>query len=403
MDYEGFFAKKMAGLKDEGRYRIFAELARQAGRFPIATKHGDGARKDIVVWCSNDYLGMGQNSVVIQAMTDAVQLYGAGAGGTRNISGTSHPLVMLEEEIADLHAKPSALVFTSGYIANEASLGIIAGLLPGCVIFSDAKNHASMIHGIRSSKAEKRIFRHSDVAHLESLLKEVDPDTPKLIAFESVYSMDGDISPIGEICDLADAYGAITYLDEVHAVGLYGPRGGGIAEARGLMDRVTVINGTLAKAYGVMGGYIASTPCIVDAVRSFASSFIFTTALPPGVAAGALASIRHLKSSSTERQRHQERATTLKRRLAEADLPVIDTESHIVPVIVGDPVKCKRVTDMLMAEFGIYIQPINYPTVPRGTERLRITPNPYHTDELMDDLVTALTTIWRRLELPLAA
>ncbi len=403
MDYEGFFAKKVAGLKDEGRYRIFAELARQTGRFPIATKHGDGARKDIVVWCSNDYLGMGQNSVVIQAMTDAVQLYGAGAGGTRNISGTSHPLVMLEEEIADLHAKSSALVFTSGYIANEASLGTLAGLLPGCVIFSDAKNHASMIHGIRSSKAEKRIFRHSDVAQLESLLKEVDPDTPKLIAFESVYSMDGDISPIGEICDLADAYGAITYLDEVHAVGLYGPRGGGIAEARGLMDRVTVINGTLAKAYGVMGGYIASTPGIVDAVRSFASSFIFTTALPPGVAAGALASIRHLKSSSTERQRHQERAATLKRRLAEADLPVIDTESHIVPVIVGDPVKCKRVTDMLMAEFGIYIQPINYPTVPRGTERLRITPNPYHTDELMDDLVTALTTIWRRLELPLAA
>ena len=403
MDYEGFFASKVAGLKEEGRYRVFAELARHAGRFPLATNHGAQGRSDIIVWCSNDYLGMGQNPIVLEAMIDAVKRHGAGAGGTRNISGTSHPLVMLEEDLADLHGKPSALVFTSGYIANEASLGTIAGLLPGCVIFSDAKNHASMIHGIRSSKAEKRIFRHSDVAHLESLIKEVDPETPKLIAFESVYSMDGDISPIGEICDVAETYGAMTYLDEVHAVGLYGPRGGGIAEARGLMDRATVINGTLAKAYGVMGGYIAATPGIIDAVRSFASSFIFTTALPPGVAAGALASVRHLKESGTERERHQERAATLKRRLADADLPVIHTESHIVPLIVGDPVKCKRVTDMLMSEFGIYIQPINYPTVPRGTERLRITPNPYHTDALMDDLVSALTTIWRRLELPLAA
>ncbi len=403
MDYEGFFAEKVAGLKNEGRYRIFADLARSAGRFPMATNHGAAGEKEIVVWCSNDYLGMGQNSFVTEAMREAVRRHGAGAGGTRNISGTSHPLVMLEKEIAELHGKPSALVFTSGYIANEASLGTLASLLPGCVIFSDAKNHASMIHGIRSSRAEKRIFRHSDPEHLEALLREADPDAPKLIAFESVYSMDGDIAPIAEICDLADRYGAMTYLDEVHAVGLYGPRGGGIAEKRGLMDRVTVINGTLAKAYGVMGGYIAASPGIIDAVRSFASSFIFTTALPPGVAAGALASVRHLKLSSAERERHQERAATLKRRLAEAELPVIDTPSHIVPIIVGDPVKCKQVTDVLLSEFGIYIQPINYPTVPRGTERLRITPNPYHTDELMDDLVAALATIWRRLELPLAA
>ncbi len=403
MDYSHFFKEKLDGLRSEGRYRVFADLARRAGRFPLAESYDGRAGKPVTVWCSNDYLGMGQHPAVLEAMTGAVRAFGAGAGGTRNISGTSHPLVLLERELADLHRKPAALVFTSGYIANQASLCTLAAMLPGCIVFSDELNHASMIEGIRHSRADKRIFRHNDVAHLDSLLRDSDPDAPKIVAFESVYSMDGDVSPIARICDVAERHGALTYLDEVHAVGLYGPRGGGVAEARGLMDRLTVINGTLAKAFGVLGGYIASSTEIVDCIRSFAPGFIFTTALPPAVAAGALASVRHLKSSTVERERHQERAATLKRRLREADLPVMPSQSHIVPVLVGDPVRCKQVTDILMRDYGIYIQPINYPTVPRGTERLRITPAPCHTDALMDELVDALCRIWRGLALPLAA
>ena len=403
MDYERFFAERVDALKVEGRYRVFAELARHAGRYPLAASHGGETPRDVVIWCSNDYLGMGQHPIVLEAMTGAIAEYGAGAGGTRNISGTSHPLVELERELAQLHGKPAALVFTSGYVANLASLSTLAAMLPGCVILSDAWNHASMIEGIRHSRVEKRIFRHSDPAHLEELLRDVGADRPKLIAFESVYSMDGDISPIEDFCDLADRYGAMTYLDEVHAVGLYGPHGGGVAEQRGLMDRLTVINGTLAKAFGVLGGYIASTPAIIDAVRSFASSFIFTTALPPALAAGALASVRHLKASTAERERHQERAARLKRLLEEAALPVMPSEAHIVPVLVGDPVMCNLVTDILLDDYGIYIQPINYPTVPRGTERLRITPSPVHSDAMMDNLVAALRAIWGTLGLERAA
>ncbi len=403
MDYERFFADRVDTLKAEGRYRIFAELERHAGRFPFATNHGARGRPDVVVWCSNDYLGMGQNPIVLAAMTQAIAEYGAGAGGTRNISGTSHPLVALERELADLHGKPAALVFTSGYVANLAALSTLAAMLPGCVVFSDAWNHSSMIEGIRHSRAEKRIFRHNDAAHLDALLGAIAPETPKLVAFESVYSMDGDIAPIAEFCDVAERHGAMTYLDEVHAVGLYGPRGGGIAEQRGLMHRITVINGTLAKAFGVLGGYIAASPALIDAVRSFASPFIFTTALPPALAAGALTSVRHLKVSTLERERHQERAATLKRLLKDAGLPVMPSETHIVPVLVGDPVKCKRVTDILLADYGIYIQPINFPTVPRGTERLRITPSPLHSDELMSGLVAALSEIWGELELSRAA
>jgi len=403
MDYSNFFKEKLDGLRSEGRYRVFADLARHAGQFPVADSYVDTTAKKVTVWCSNDYLGMGQHPAVLDAMAEAVRTFGAGAGGTRNISGTSHPLVLLEQELADLHRKPAALVFTSGYIANQASLATLAAMLPECIVFSDELNHASMIEGIRHSRAHKRIFRHNDIAHLEQLLRESDPDTPKIVAFESVYSMDGDVSPIAEICELAERYAALTYLDEVHAVGLYGPRGGGVAEARELMDRVTVINGTLAKAFGVLGGYIAASNEIVDCIRSFAASFIFTTALPPAIAAGALASVRHLKTSTVERTRHQERAATLKRRLREANLPVMPSDSHIVPVVVGDPVRCKQATDILMRDYDIYVQPINYPTVPRGTERLRITPGPYHSDEMMDELIDALCKIWRGLDLALAA
>ena len=403
MDYDGYFAAKVEALKQEGRYRIFAELARHAGDFPLAVSYDTEERGDVVIWCSNDYLCMGQHPAVLDAMRDAITQYGAGAGGTRNISGTSHPLVQLERELAELHQKPAALVFTSGYVANLAAISTLAAMLPDCVILSDFANHASMIEGVRHSRSEKRIFRHNDPAHLEELLQEIGPDRAKIILFESVYSMDGDIAPIEEFCDLADKYGAMTYLDEVHAVGLYGPRGGGIAEQRGCMDRLTVINGTLAKAFGVLGGYITSTPAIIDAVRSFATPFIFTTALPPALAAGALASVRHLKSSTTEREQHQERTATLKHLLQEAGLPVMPSETHIVPVLVGDPVKCKRVADSLLTNYGIYIQPINYPTVARGAERLRITPSPAHTDAMMADLVAALAKIWDALEIKRAA
>ncbi|MBL8566528.1 MAG: 5-aminolevulinate synthase [Hyphomicrobiaceae bacterium] len=396
MDYAKIFRGALDTIRAEGRYRVFADLKRQRGEFPSAKQFTSEGTRPITVWCSNDYLGMGQNPEVLAAMHEAIDTVGAGSGGTRNISGTSHYHVELEREIADLHGKESALLFTSAYVANDATLSTLQKLIPGLVIFSDEKNHASMIEGIRRGGTKREIWRHNDVADLEARLQKYDRDTPKLIAFESVYSMDGHIAPIGAICDLAAKYNALTYLDEVHAVGMYGPRGGGIAERDGVMDRVDIINGTLAKGFGVMGGYIAATRDTCDAIRSYAPGFIFTTSVAPAVAAGALASIRYLKRSQIERARHQERARTLKRRLAEAGIPVVEGPSHIVPVIVGDPVHCKAVTDTLLDRYGIYVQPINYPTVPKGTERIRLTPSPQHTDAQMDHLVASLKELWER-------
>ncbi len=403
MNYDAYFTAALARLREERRYRVFADLERLAGRFPHAVWHSPHGPRDVIVWCSNDYLGMGQHPKVIGAMVETAARMGTGAGGTRNIAGTNHPLVELEHELADLHRKESALVFTSGYVSNETGISTIAKLLPDCLVLSDAWNHNSMIEGVRQSRCEKQIFRHNDMAHLEELLQAARADRPKLIVFETLYSMDGDVAPIRRICDLARRYGAMTYADEVHAVGMYGPRGGGQAELQGAAARVDVIEGTLAKAFGCLGGYIAASASLVDAVRSYAPGFIFTTALPPAICAAATAAIRHLKSSSFERDRHQDRAARVKAVLDAAGLPVMRSDTHIVPVFVGEPEKCKQASDLLLAEHGIYIQPINYPTVPRGTERLRITPTPYHEDALIDALAEALLDVWERLGLPLRA
>jgi 5-aminolevulinic acid synthase len=404
VNYDHIFEQAIERLHSEGRYRVFIDILRNKGAYPNARCFaGHNGPKPITVWCSNDYLAMGQHPKVIAAMEEALHNVGAGSGGTRNIGGNTHYHIQLESELADLHGKQSALLFTSGYVSNDATLSTLAKVLPGCVIFSDELNHASMIAGIRNSGAEKKVFRHNDVEHLEELLAETDPALPKLIAFESVYSMDGDIAPIHAICDLADKYNAITYIDEVHAVGMYGARGGGVSERDEAASRITIIEGTLGKAFGVMGGYIAADSKIIDVIRSYAPGFIFTTSLSPVLVAGVLASVRHLKSSSVEREGQQAAAATLKRLFAEAGLPVMPSVTHIVPLMVGDPVKAKRISDILLAEYGVYVQPINFPTVPRGTERLRFTPGPSHTEEMMRDLTAALVEIWDREELRLAA
>ena len=399
MDYEAFFTTELDVLRDDGRYRVFTEVERHRGAFPAATRHHDGARQPVTVWCSNDYLGMGQHPKVIAAMHDMLDRCGAGAGGTRNISGNTHAHILLESELADLHGKEAALLFTSGYVSNWAALSTLAARLPGCVVLSDAGNHASMIEGIRHSQAERQIFAHNSPEDLDRRLGRLDPARPRLVAFESVYSMDGDIAPIAELLDVCEAHGAMSYLDEVHAVGLYGPRGGGIAEREGLMDRLTVIEGTLGKAFGVMGGYIAASAALCDFVRSFARGFIFTTALPPALAAGALASVRQLKESQLERAAHRARVAQVRRRLDAIGIPTLDNPSHIIPVMVGDAKKAKRISDWLMEQHGIYVQPINYPTVPVGTERLRITPSPVHSEADVERLVTALSEIWSQCEL----
>lgn len=401
-DYANRFAQAITNLHDEGRYRVFTDIERIPGRYPKAILKDPAGEREITVWCSNDYLGMSQHTKVLDAFQKTAKVYGAGAGGTRNISGNHSEIVALESDLADLHARDAALVFTSGYISNQAAISTLAKLLPGCVIFSDELNHASMIAGVRDSGAEKHVFRHNDLAHLEDLLGAADRGKPKLIVFESLYSMDGDTSPINEICDLAEKYGAMTYVDEVHAVGMYGARGAGYAQKVGAMERIDVIEGTLAKAFGCMGGYIAGSADIIDAVRSYAPGFIFTTTLPPAIAAAARAAIAHLKGSSSERESQQRQASRTRQALTEAGLPVMASETHIVPVLVGDPVLAKRASDRLLSEHNIYIQPINYPTVPRGTERLRITPGPLHSDQLIGELATALTETWANLGLPAA-
>ena len=399
MNYDRYFNKALNALHEEGRYRVFTDLARQVGRFPKALDYSHNPPREITVWCSNDYLGMGQNQHVTTAMKHAIETLGAGAGGTRNISGTHHLIIELETELADLHNKEGALVFTSGYVSNEATISTLGRVLPDCLILSDELNHASMIAGVKNSGATKRIWRHNDLEHLEQLLQEAGELRPKLIAFESVYSMDGDIAPIKEICDLAKRYNALTYLDEVHAVGMYGKRGGGIADQLELMERVDIIEGTLAKAFGIMGGYVTASSTIIDTIRSYAPGFIFTTSLPPAIAAGATASIRHLKTANDLREKHQEQVAKLKNKLTEANLPILPTETHIVPLMVCDPVLCKAASDRLMEKHGIYIQPINYPTVTRGTERLRITPSPLHDDIMIDELVDAVTEVWEALDI----
>ncbi|MGO9546051.1 MAG: 5-aminolevulinate synthase [Rhodomicrobium sp.] len=399
MHYEGKFEEALEALTVEGRYRVFADILRKQGEFPGAVHYTPDGTRPITVWCSNDYLGMGQHPKVLSAMHEAIDRTGAGSGGTRNISGTTHYHVELEKELAGLHGKEAALLFTSGYVSNEATISTLVKLLKGAVIFSDEKNHASMIEGVRHGGGAKRIWRHNDLEHLESLLQEYERDTPKIVLFESVYSMDGDIAPIGDICDLAKRYNALTYIDEVHAVGMYGPQGAGVAERDGAMHKVDIIEATLAKGFGLMGGYIASTAACVDAIRSYAPGFIFTTSLAPVIAAGALASVRHLKASQEERIQHQARAALLKKSLVKEDLPVMHTPSHIVPVLVGDPARCKALTDALLERFAIYVQPINYPTVPRGTERIRLTPGPMHTEEQIVRLVFALRTLWTEMEL----
>ena len=404
VDYSRIFSQAIDRLHVEGRYRVFIDILRNKGSYPNARCFaGHNGPKPITVWCSNDYLAMGQHPDVIAAMEGALHDVGAGSGGTRNIGGNTHYHVDLEAELADLHGKQAALLFTSGYVSNEATLATLAKVLPGCIIFSDELNHASMIAGIRNSGCERHVFRHNDVAHLEELLAAVDPAAPKLIAFESVYSMDGDVAPIAAICDLAHRYSALTYLDEVHAVGMYGARGGGISEALGVAERLTIIEGTLGKAFGVMGGYITADQTIVDVIRSYAPGFIFTTSLSPVLVAGALASVRHLKASSVEREGQQAAAATLKALFDAAGLPVMASTTHIVPLMVGDPVKAKKISDVLLAEYGVYVQPINYPTVPRGTERLRFTPGPAHDEAMMRELTGALVEIWGRLELRMAA